>query len=319
MKNFLLIKFTRLRYLPVLLIMLLSSVTAAENNQPANFPGSIVVTIKPLFSLVAQLTEGITTPELLMSEAQSPHHYSMRPSERRLLSDASMIIWIGPSMEANMSKIIQQQKQATVVTAMQADNLHLLHKRRKHNHDDGEQQPEDGTEADKLDPHIWLSINNATAISRQVYQQLIIQDPKNAERYRQNLQHLLDKIELTAKFIGSTLQHSDQPFITFHDAFQYFEDENHLNYANSISFDEETGTSLKHVRRIKADMDEHHIQCIVYQEPKPAIIEALSRQSTVTATALDPLGLEAESDKEAWFELMRHLAIGFNQCLTPSQ
>jgi zinc transport system substrate-binding protein len=304
-------------HLGCLLLLLAASAALAENIGAK--PGSIVVTIKPLFSLVAQLTEGITTPQLLMSEAQSPHHYSMRPSERRLLSDASMIVWIGPSMEANMSKIIQQQKQATVVTAMQADNLRLLNKRKKHNHEEAEHQPEDSTEPDKLDPHIWLSINNATAISRQVYEALIKQDPQNTERYRQNLQHLLGKIELTAKFIDSTLQHRDQPFITFHDAFQYFEDETLLNYANSISFDEETGASLKHVRRIKADMDQYHIQCIVYQEPKPAIIDALSRQSTVTATALDPLGLEAESDKEAWFELMRQLATGFNQCLTPVQ
>jgi zinc transport system substrate-binding protein len=307
-------KFTR----PVcLLLLLLTSVSAADNNRPADFPGSIVVTIKPLYSLVAQLTEGITTPELLMSETQSPHHYSMRPSERRLLSAASMIVWIGPSMEANLSKIIQQQKQAMVVTAMQAENLRLLNKRQKHSHDEDAHQPEAGAEPDKLDPHIWLSINNAIAISRQVYEQLTKQDPQNAERYRQNLQHLLGKIELTARFIDSTLQHRDKPFITFHDAFQYFEDENRLSYANSISFDEETGTSLKHVRRIKARMDEHHIQCIVYQEPKPAIIDALSRQSTVTTTALDPLGLQAENDREAWFALMRQLAIGFNRCLTP--
>jgi zinc transport system substrate-binding protein len=301
-----------------LLLLLATSLTAAENQQ-AKFSGSIVVTIKPLYSLVAQLTEGITAPELLMSEAQSPHHYSMRPSERRLLSEASMIVWVGPSMEANMSKIIQQQKQATVVTAMQADNLRLLNKRKKHNHDDHEQQPASSSELDRLDPHIWLSINNAIAISRQVCEQLIKHDPQNAERYRQNLQHLLGKIELTAKFIDSTLQHRDQPFITFHDAFQYFEDENHLNYANSISFDEETGASLKHVRRIKDNMDEQHIQCIVYQEPKPAIIDALSRQSTVTATALDPLGMQAVNDKEAWFELMRQLATGYNHCLTPVQ
>jgi zinc transport system substrate-binding protein len=304
--------------LACLLLLLVATPVPAENTRSIDSPGAIVVTIKPLYSLVAQLTDGITTPVLLMTERQSPHHYSMRPSERRLLSDAAMIVWIGPQMESSLSKIIQQQHPATIFTAMLTDNLHLLNRRQKHAHD--EDQPAAGSaELDKLDPHIWLSAHNAAAISRQLSVRLIELDPENIARYRQNLQQLLQKIEQTAAFIATTLKDSDQPFITFHDAFQYFEDENHLHYADSISFDEETGASLKHVRQIKTRMEEHHIQCLVYQQPKPAIIDALSRQSTVTATALDPLGLNAKNDKDAWFEIMRQLAQNFQQCLRPAQ
>ena len=88
--------------------------------------GAIVVTIKPLYSLVAQLTDGIEEPVLLMKTIQSPHHYNMRPSERRLLSDAKMIIWLGPNLESYLTKIIRQQDQTTVVTAIQAEGLVLL-------------------------------------------------------------------------------------------------------------------------------------------------------------------------------------------------
>jgi len=301
-----------------LLLLPVSAAAPAANSRAIDSPEAVVVTIKPLYSLVAQLTDGVTTPVLLMTEAQSPHHYSMRPSERRLLANAAMIVWIGPQLESSMSKIIQQQKQSAVVTAMQADNLRLLNKRQKYAHDD-DQSATGNTALDRRDPHIWLSAHNAIAISQQLSDRLIELDPQNTERYRQNLQLLLARIEQTATFVTATLKDSDQPFITFHDAFQYFEDENHLHYANSINFDEEAGASLKHVRRIKASMDENHIQCLVYQQPKPAIIDALTRQSTVTAAALDPLGLNARNDKEAWFEIMRSLAVGFRQCLQPAQ
>jgi zinc transport system substrate-binding protein len=311
----------RYRYgLRLLCLLLLPAcvVTAAADKLGIESPGAIVVTIKPLYSLVAQLTDGITTPALLMTEQQSPHHYSMRPSERRLLANAALIVWVGPQLESSMSKIIQQLNPSTVFTAIQTDQLQLLNRRQKHAH--AEDQPAAGSpELDKLDPHIWLSAHNARAISRQLSDRLIELDPQNTERYRQNLQQLLVKIEQTAAFVTATLKDSDQPFITFHDAFQYFEDENHLHYANSVNFDEETGASLKHVRRIKASMDEHHIQCLVYQQPKPAIIDALTRQSTATATALDPLGLNTKNDKDAWFEIMQQLANGFHQCLRPKQ
>ena len=93
---------------PVLAMLLL---LFAINSFAAS-SGAIVVTIKPLYSLVAQLTEGIEEPVLLMKTIQSPHHYNMRPSERRLLSDAKMVVWLGPNLESYLDKIIKQQDQA---------------------------------------------------------------------------------------------------------------------------------------------------------------------------------------------------------------
>ncbi|NOR43293.1 MAG: zinc ABC transporter solute-binding protein, partial [Gammaproteobacteria bacterium] len=84
--------FRRLAGVFILFILL----TSAYADSDADMPGTIVVSIKPLYSLVAHLTEGISKPVLLMKQMQSPHHYNMRPSERRLLANAKMIIWTGP-------------------------------------------------------------------------------------------------------------------------------------------------------------------------------------------------------------------------------
>ena len=97
--------FYALRYLAGYFILFILPTSAY-----AEIPGTIVVTIKPLYSLVAHLTDGITTPVLLMKQMQSPHHYNMRPSERRLLANARMIIWTGPQMETSLNKIIEQQE-----------------------------------------------------------------------------------------------------------------------------------------------------------------------------------------------------------------
>ncbi len=37
----------------------------------------------------------------------------------------------------------------------------------------------------------------------------------------------------------------------------------------------------------------------------------------IKAFALDPLGLNVSNDKNAWFEIMQQLAVGFNLCLKP--
>jgi len=280
----------------------------------AKISGNIVVTIKPLYSLVAQLSDGVKKPVLLIKQMPSAHHYSMRPSDRRLLANAGMIVWIGPAMESYLNKVIRQQD-AIIVTAMQADGLKLLERRIK-NDDEHKASHSSHEHHGHLDPHIWLSAHNAIAISKHIAQQLIINDPANTARYEKNLQRLSDRIKRLATEIKSELKNNPQPFITYHDAFQYFEEENGLHYLAAISFDEEAGTSLKHLGKIKNSIEKNHVQCLLYQAPEPDIVKALTANTSIKAVALDPTGRSAENEKEAWFEIMRSLAANFKRCLS---
>jgi len=271
----------------------------------------IVVTIKPLYSLVAHLTEGVETPVLLMQQTQSAHHFTMKPSQRRLLANAKMIIWLGPQLENTLSNIIQQQSTLTITTS-QAKDLKLLNLRHKLSH---QHTQAESNLSRMIDPHIWLSTENAAAISRQIARFLIEYDAENTVTYQHNLNALLKKIEQTRYYIEQTLENKQQPFIVFHDAFQYFEVENNLNYVDSISFSDENNSSLSHIQKIKNTIKKDNIRCLLYQQPKPAVINALIKQTGIQAIALDPLGLKTNNDKEAWFAIMRQLALNFEHCL----
>ncbi len=297
-----------------LLLLITPCITFAGTSDKNS--GAIVVTIKPLYSLVAQLSKGVEEPVLLMKQIPSAHHYTMRPSQRQLLSNARMIIWIGPQMESYLSKVIQQQD-AVIVSAIQADDLKLLHRRIKQNSlHTANNTTHNHAEADRLDPHIWLSSHNAVAISKHIAQQLIISDPENSLRYKKNLQQLTNRITQLSAEIKTELKNNQQPFITYHDAFQYFENENKLHYVDSINFDEEAGTSLKHLRHIRNSIKKNNIQCLLYQPPEPDIIKTLTANSTIKAVALDPLGQRVNDDKAAWFEIMRNIATNFKHCLS---
>ena len=67
-------------------------------------PPNVVVSIKPLHSLVAGVMDGVSTPELLLKGGASPHHYALKPSEAKLLSNAQLVISIGPNMEVFLIK-----------------------------------------------------------------------------------------------------------------------------------------------------------------------------------------------------------------------
>ncbi len=294
-----------------LILLTVSSAAWANNSER-----TIVVTIKPLYSLVAHLTEGIETPVLLMNQAQSPHHYNMRPSERRLLANAKMIVWIGPQMESYLNKVIQQQP-AVKVQATQSSGINLLVARtadKNHHSDHSSDYQSIGT---NIDPHIWLSPNNAVAISKHITEQLILNDSINSNKYSDNLEKLIIKIRRTSEQTTAELKSSTLPFIAYHDAFQYFENEYNLNYIDAIVSNEETGVSLKRLSHIKDQIKKNNIQCMVFQAPKPDIIDTITNQTSIKTVALDPLGLSIKDNKDAWFEIIQQITLNFKHCLTP--
>jgi len=67
----------------------------------------VVVSIKPVHSLVAGVMAGVGTPMLLVKGSGSPHVYSLRPSEARAISQADLVFWIGEDMESFLVKPLQ--------------------------------------------------------------------------------------------------------------------------------------------------------------------------------------------------------------------
>ncbi len=84
------------RSLPVLSLALAGALGAPA--AAADTP-DVVVSIKPLHSLVAGVMAGIGEPHLLMEGGQSPHTYSMRPSDAAALESAAVVFWAGPQIE----------------------------------------------------------------------------------------------------------------------------------------------------------------------------------------------------------------------------
>mgnify|MGYP000656705221 FL=1 len=84
-------------------------------NSEANI--DIVVSIKPVHSLVAAVMDGIAKPHLLIDGFGTPHSYALKPSDAKRLQMADLIFWIGPSIESFLTKpLAALPKKADVVT-----------------------------------------------------------------------------------------------------------------------------------------------------------------------------------------------------------
>lgn len=297
------------------LIILISATT-----QVTAKPLRIVASIKPVHSLVAGITQGVLEPELLMSSQQSPHHYSLRPSERRMLAEADLVFWIGPSLESFLPRVLGSlnNKQKSV-SLMQTQSLQLLPLRQiddRHGepHNDEHGHNEEDQKLSRMDAHFWLNTYNVDILVDAISKEIIRLDPEHQQQYQTNSQRLHHQISQLRKNIQTSLSTIKNKFLTYHDGYQYFEAEFRLNNVGFITASE-LQPGARRISELKKLIEEKNIECIFYDAPtEPPILKSLIANNKTNTFMLDPVGVFIAPGKNAWFETMHALTQQFINC-----
>jgi len=318
---------------PLLLICLFgSSVSAAEQPAP-----QVVVSIKPLYSLVAGLMQGVGKPQLLIKGGASPHGYSLRPSEAAALADAQLIVWVGPGLEGFLEKTLDSLSPATMQLELsQRLQPYLLparsggtwekhdhhdeaghhHDEAEHHHDEAEHH-HDEADLEHFDPHIWLSPAMAAKIVVLCEDALIDIDPAHKDEYQANAIQLLERIKnLDSELTRKLAPVKDVPYIVFHAAYQYFETAYGLNAVGSVTISPERKPGVKRVLEIREKIKNLHARC-VFSEPQfqSKLVNTIIEGTDTRTGILDPLGADLPADQDAYFVLLKRLADNLYQGL----
>ena len=323
------------------LLKLLTVFAAIWVSQPLFAQNSmrVSVSIPPLYSLVAGVMEGVGEPELLMTGLQSPHTQALTPSILRKINQSDLVVWIGPSYEFSLQKTLGDDfKEGGVLTAIRMDNL-VYHGQREaealdeHAHEHGHAHEEtDGSKDDDkrhfelgyIDPHIWLSTDNAKEIVLQVGQWLSEADPDNADRYGKNVVKIHKRIDHLFADVSRQLANMEtKHYLVFHDAFQYFEKTFGLENIGVVALNAHRSPGARHLHelleRIKertSGSDHSSDSLCVFREPQFSsnALQVLVNEPGVKPGILDPLGADIPLNGDHWFTLMKNLAHGFTEC-----
>ncbi len=336
-------KINRFRALPhwaIVLGLYAGSAAAAE-------PPTVVASIKPLHALISVVMEGVAVPTLLVKGGNSPHTYSLRPSDARALNRADLIFWIGDGIETFLRKPLDTlSENTTLVTVSELENVRLLPIRQGgiwEAHTDGIAATDRGASHDEpgraethddhngqqiagdtgFDPdanlHLWLDPQNARAIVDAAAQALTRVDPANAATYEQNaarslvmIDHIDDEVAQRLAGIMGRL------FIVFHDAYQYFEDRYGLAGAGSVTVSADRAPGARRLSEIRKRIVDGAVAC-VFVEPQfePRVITTIVDGTPARIGVLDPLGIDVAPGADAYRTLMTALADGFADCLAP--
>ena len=294
---------------------------------PSMAEPKVVVTIKPLHALVAQVMSGAGRPELLIHGSASPHTYVLRPSQVRLLHEADIFVRMSEAVEPFTARLVRSlPRSVEVVTLQEAPRLKLLARRTQatfepHSHAPSSHRDHSHTAspADPVDGHAWLDPGNAIAMVDRIAQALSGRDPANAATFTANAEALKAQLEALAQELDRDLKPvASRPYIVFHDAYQYLERRYGLNVVGSISMSPEVPVSGKRLTELRRKIAQLGAVC-VFAEPQVdmRLVQNLIEGTSARSGTLDPEGGALEPGPDLYFKLMRRLAGDLKDCLTP--
>lgn len=306
------------RWRPVVLFVFL---TFAGLSPAASAAPAVVVTIKPLHSLVAFVLRDVASPALLIPAAGSPHGFALRPSQARELQEADAIFWVGPGLERFLVRPLETlPRRARIVALLPAvsgipyragavwsgkSEGHDGHAH-GHRHDD-----------DRTDPHFWLDPVRAKAVIPEIVRVLAEIDGANAARYEANGKALANGLDRLHARIDATLAPvRDVPYLVFHDAYQYLEARYRLTAVGAVALDPEIPPGARHLAGIRRRAVQGGVRCL-FGEPQfsPSLLKTVARESAVRVATLDPLGVSIEAGPDAYFRIMEAMADSLAACL----
>jgi zinc transport system substrate-binding protein len=290
----------------------------------------VVVTSKPIHSLVAAVMEGSGVPRVLIEGAASPHTYAMRPSDAKAVAGADVFFRVSAELEPFTAKLVKSlPKKVRVVTLGEAPGLKLLEMREGGAFEAHEDEKSPGKkdahghakkaahDEDEHDPHVWLDPGNAKAMVAEIVKVLGEASPPDAARFKANGEALAVKIDaLTSELERETKPLAGKPFIVFHDVVQYFEQRFGVTAAGSITVSPDVQPSAKRLTQLRRKILSQDAVC-VFAEPsfEPKLVKTLIEGTKARSGTLDAEGAGLKAGPDLYFTLMRNVAAAMKQCL----
>jgi zinc transport system substrate-binding protein len=260
----------------------------------------IVTTIRPLQFIARAIAGDEATIESVIDINDSPHHFTLTPSDRLNLEAADLLIWSGPETELELADFFSRENiAAKSLTALALDSAIILQ------HEDGE-----------TDPHYWLEPDNALLVAAAVAEMLESLDPDNGERYRQNLDSFNRAIETSKMEIRRQLTVEDRPAIAvYHNAYQYFESHFDVSHVLDLVHNPELSPGMRETLTVRNALQSAAPDCLLLEsDHNEALLQTLLQDNPLPSVEIDPLGYGIADSARAYTRLLESIAHAWASC-----
>ncbi|AIA48398.1 high-affinity zinc transporter periplasmic component [Serratia sp. FS14] len=285
---------------------------------------AVVTSIRPLGFIAAAIADGVTPTEVLLPDGASPHDFALRPSDIQRLRSADLVLWVGPDMEAFLTKALVpiSATRKLAISELPAVKPLLMkgeedddheHAGEAHNHADDDHGHHHG----EYNMHVWLSPEIAKVTAIAIHDRLLELMPQNKDKLDANLRQFENLLTQTDKNVGNMLTPvQGKGYFVFHDAYGYFEKHYGLSPLGHFTVNPEIQPGAQRLHQIRTQLVEQKAVC-VFAEPqfRPAVINAVAKGTKVRSGTLDPLGTGIALEKDSYGKFLTQLSNQYVSCL----
>ncbi|MCU7906622.1 MAG: SCO family protein [Candidatus Thiodiazotropha sp. (ex Epidulcina cf. delphinae)] len=266
-------------------------------------PFRVVVSVKPIHSIVAGLMLGADVPELLIDDNRSPYDFTPSPQQRQGLREADLLFWVGPELEAGLAETVRELAPGVeVIELLSHERVKILPSR----HTPGQR-----------DPYFWLDNRNVMIILDDMTRLLQDADPKRAHRYERNRQKVLARLaRIDREYEYGYRGMKAGLGVQYHDTLQYFEQAYALKILDRVTGSPRRPVAAASLLKVRERIVSGEAVCLLSEKGLPAEhLSLLTQGSGVNHGILDSLGVGLAPGPDLYFRLMDHNTDEIKRCL----
>jgi len=287
----------------------------------------VVASIRPVAALVGAVMGDVGQPALLISDPAAAHHFTVKPSQARLLQDADLVFWIGPSMETSLGTALAGlAPDVPAVPLIDVEGLtryplDAIDGGYKHKHTGETTQPHHAHDDHAVNPHIWLDPRNVVVLLHHIAGRLAAADPAHKATYQANARDAAAQIKATITAMRAEMaRYRDSRFIVLHDAHTYFERFFDVRARAAITIDPGMAPGVARLTALRQLLATAKITCIFGEvgisDKWPQLVADGTNLSLVQ---LDPLGITIDDGPSFFPRLFRLYQMAYSDCLSDTK
>lgn len=288
-------------FLSFFLILILTGCNRSENKDSNQL--NIVTSFYPMYIATSNIIDGIdkvSLTNMTNTEVGCLHDYQLTTKDMNILERADVFVINGGGMESFLDKAIQAYPKLEVVNASEGileaheNEKHADEKKNTYEHDHGE------------NAHIWVSISMYIEQIKNIANSLSKIDTIHKEKYLANANRYIAKLETLKLEMHKDLDAlSRKKIVTFHEAFDFFAEEFHLDVVAVIEREPGTNPSAGELAKI-IDKVRKTNAIAIFVEPQYEMGTAnvIAQETNIPVYMLDPV-VTGDLEKNAYEKTMR--------------
>lgn len=260
----------------------------------------VSVSIKPIHSIVALLTEDVTVPDLLINDNQTAHHFFMRPSHARKITNSDLVVLVDKNFEKGFQKITSNLENGKIFYFSDTSKKII-----NSNHDEHDEHDEE-----ILNPHLWLDRENIVNFAKNLSNKLMEIDPENEKQFQKNLDLFLRKFSEVSRI---NLSNDDKKIVILQsNSAEYFLNDFNIKDFQIISNNHEGNISMKKYNEIITLSEGNKIACLVVDDNSNSdVLKNLAKELNTQLVFVDIVG----HDTKDFYDFFQSISERFSTCL----